>query len=153
MSLIRMRQRRGSSAQWSGTNPILEPGELGFEIDTNNLKIGDGQKTWNNLPYVAEGVLGLKGDDGVPGPAGSKGDKGEPGDKGDQGDPGPTGPKGDKGDSGEQGIQGERGLGSVYQTSSGSIAGDRKVYVADPAVVSSNGSGLVDPVAGDLWFW
>jgi hypothetical protein len=25
--------------------------------------------------------------------------------------------------------------------------------VANPAVVGSNGSGLVDPVAGDLWFW
>lgn len=85
MTLARMKQRRGSSAQWSGTNPILESGELGFEADTNNLKIGDGQKTWANLPYVAQGVVGSKGDDGDQGPAGPKGDDGDQGDPGEEG--------------------------------------------------------------------
>lgn len=42
---------------------------------------------------------------------------------------------------------------TVYQTASGSIAGTRKVFVADPTVVGSTGSGLVGAVAGDLWFW
>ncbi len=42
---------------------------------------------------------------------------------------------------------------TVYPTSSGSIAGTRKVFVADPTVVGSTGSGLVGAVAGDLWFW
>jgi hypothetical protein len=88
MTLIRMKQRRGTSAQWAGTNPILETGELGFESDTNNLKIGDGQRTWANLPYVAQGVVGPKGDDGDQGPIGPSGAKG---DKGNDGSPGEDG--------------------------------------------------------------
>ena len=88
MTLIRMKQRRGTSAQWAGTNPILETGELGFESDTNNLKIGDGQRTWANLPYVAQGVVGPKGDDGDQGPAGPAGPAGATGSPGSPGEDG-----------------------------------------------------------------
>ena len=28
-----------------------------------------------------------------------------------------------------------------------------KIYIADPAVVGTNGSNIEDPSAGDLWFW
>lgn len=47
----RMIQRRGLASQWTAINPILEIGELGFEEDTKKFKIGDGQSTWNILPY------------------------------------------------------------------------------------------------------
>ena len=45
--------RRALASEWSGVNPILLSGEPGVELDTFKLKIGDGFKTWNELPYIA----------------------------------------------------------------------------------------------------
>lgn len=45
--------RRGLAARWAEVNPILAEGEPGFELDTYKLKIGNGEKAWNDLPYVA----------------------------------------------------------------------------------------------------
>jgi len=58
--------RRGSSSEWMLINPILSIGELGFEIDTNKLKIGNGSDTWNNLKYIgsSENVLEVKNNTG-----------------------------------------------------------------------------------------
>ena len=59
-----MQQRRGTAAQWISTNngdgPILAPGEIGFESDTNKFKIGDGINHWVDLTYFVdiESVLG-----------------------------------------------------------------------------------------------
>jgi hypothetical protein len=54
----RMQQRRGTAAQWistnSGNGPVLNPGEIGFESDTNKFKIGDGVNHWLNLDYFAD---------------------------------------------------------------------------------------------------
>lgn len=47
--------RRDTSDNWTNTNPILAQGELGYEIDTNLLKIGDGLTAWTSLPYFASG--------------------------------------------------------------------------------------------------
>lgn len=44
--------RRGSSVQWSAQNPVLSSGELGFETDTNRLKIGNGIENWISLNYI-----------------------------------------------------------------------------------------------------
>jgi hypothetical protein len=53
----RMQQRRGTAAQWVSTNggdgPVLNAGEIGFEIDNNRFKIGDGVNHWVDLPYFA----------------------------------------------------------------------------------------------------
>ena len=50
--------RRDLSSNWASTNPILAQGEPGVELDTNNMKIGDGVKAWNDLAYtVQEGGL------------------------------------------------------------------------------------------------
>lgn len=46
--------RRGSASAWSGANPILSSGEIGFETDTNKLKIGDGTSTWSSLNYFSD---------------------------------------------------------------------------------------------------
>lgn len=43
--------RRGDAARWTEVNPILRPGEPGYELDEGGLKIGDGVTPWNNLPY------------------------------------------------------------------------------------------------------
>jgi hypothetical protein len=47
----RIQLRRGSAQEWSNVNPTLALGELGIEIDTGRIKIGDGVTTWNSLKY------------------------------------------------------------------------------------------------------
>lgn len=44
--------RRGTAATWTSNNPILNAGEIGFETDTNKVKIGDGSTAWTSLAYV-----------------------------------------------------------------------------------------------------
>ena len=44
--------KRGTAARWEELNPILNPGEPGFEMDTFKLKIGNGSTPWRELPYV-----------------------------------------------------------------------------------------------------
>jgi hypothetical protein len=57
----RMQQRRGTAAQWTSANPILNAGEIGYETDTNKFKIGDGTNHWANLIhfYDSASVVGL----------------------------------------------------------------------------------------------
>ena len=54
----RMQQRKGTAEQWistnSGNGPVLNPGEIGFEIDTNKFKIGDGVSHWVDLNYFTD---------------------------------------------------------------------------------------------------
>ena len=45
--------RRGTAAEWAAANPILDEGELGFEIDTGINKVGDGLTAYENLPAYA----------------------------------------------------------------------------------------------------
>jgi hypothetical protein len=47
----RMQQRRGTAAQWVQANPVLHTGEIGFETDTNQFKIGDGVNRWEDIDY------------------------------------------------------------------------------------------------------
>ena len=57
----RIQHRRGTAAQWISTNaglgPILNSGEIGWESDTNKVKIGDGINNWVNLNYFADSNL------------------------------------------------------------------------------------------------
>ena len=50
----RIQIRRDTKAKWADLNPILAAGEIGFEIDNNRLKIGNGITAWNSLPYITE---------------------------------------------------------------------------------------------------
>jgi len=50
----RMQQRRGTAAQWTSANPVLNAGEIGWESDTNKFKIGDGTNHWANIDYFAD---------------------------------------------------------------------------------------------------
>jgi len=46
--------RRGTATQWTTANPVLAAGEVGYETDTGNIKVGTGTAgsgAWNNLPY------------------------------------------------------------------------------------------------------
>ena len=52
MSTVRIQLRRGTVSEWSTTNPILAAGEIGFETNTNKIKVGDGTTHWNSLDYI-----------------------------------------------------------------------------------------------------
>src|SRR5262245_25979406 len=62
MANARIQIRRGNADFWEDENPILFPGEPGYEKDTGRtktggrMKIGDGVTPWKDLPYfVAPG--------------------------------------------------------------------------------------------------
>jgi len=44
--------RRDTAANWASANPVLAQGEPGLDLDTNNLKWGDGSTAWNSLDYA-----------------------------------------------------------------------------------------------------
>ena len=46
-----IQQRRDTAAHWNRVNPILADGEVGYETDTRQRKLGDGITHWNDLPY------------------------------------------------------------------------------------------------------
>jgi hypothetical protein len=52
--------RRGTAAEWAGANPVLSEGEIGFEVDANAFKIGDGVAAWNSLPYAVGSFISGK---------------------------------------------------------------------------------------------
>ena len=63
--------RRATATQWSTAgsgNPTLLSGEIGFETDTNKIKVGTGT-TWNSTPYLF--VTGPTGPTGATGSAGA----------------------------------------------------------------------------------
>jgi hypothetical protein len=47
-----IQQRRGTAAAWTTANPVLAAGEIGYETDTKELKIGDGATAWVSLAYI-----------------------------------------------------------------------------------------------------
>lgn len=46
--------RRDTPQNWTDANPTLAQGELGLELDTWRVKIGDGITAWNDLAYRFE---------------------------------------------------------------------------------------------------
>lgn len=57
----RMQQRRGTASEWTSANPTLAAGEIGFETDTGQFKIGDGTTSWSSLNYFKD-AADLEGD-------------------------------------------------------------------------------------------
>ena len=49
---VNIQLRRGTTAEWVASNPILAEGEVGVETDTKKLKVGDGLTVWASLPYI-----------------------------------------------------------------------------------------------------
>ncbi|ADD81006.1 hyaluronidase [Rhodococcus phage ReqiPoco6] len=49
-----IRHRRASKAQWEALNPVLASGEIGYEMGTNKLKVGDGLTAWKDLTYFID---------------------------------------------------------------------------------------------------
>jgi len=103
----RFELRRNTSSNWTTVNPTLLAGEPGVELDTGQMKIGDGIHTWSDLPYVGTG--GGVGATGVTGPTGHTGSTGRTGPTGITGPTGFTGPTGHTGSTGITGPTGFTG--------------------------------------------
>lgn len=44
--------RRDTAANWASVNPVLAQGELGYELDTRTLRIGDAVTAFTSLPPI-----------------------------------------------------------------------------------------------------
>lgn len=49
---VTLQIRNDAAADWEARNPVLGEGEYGLETDTYLLKIGDGVRDWEHLPYL-----------------------------------------------------------------------------------------------------
>ena len=47
--------KRGQSTTWASKNIVLKDGEPGVELDSHQMKVGDGKTAWKDLPYVGNG--------------------------------------------------------------------------------------------------
>jgi hypothetical protein len=97
---FRIQIRRDTAANWAINNPVLLQAEMGYVIDTNQAKFGNGVDPWNDLEYFAPaGVTGSAGPTGPGGPTGPAG-TGITGPAGSTGSAGPTGSAGSTGPAG-----------------------------------------------------
>lgn len=46
--------RRAKESEWIQKNPILRLGEPAYSTDVNKLKIGDGIRSWLEIPYLLQ---------------------------------------------------------------------------------------------------
>lgn len=52
---VQIQYRKDTAANWTSSNPTLLSGEMGYETDTNRIKVGDGTTAWTSLAYLAVG--------------------------------------------------------------------------------------------------
>lgn len=48
----RIQLRRGTDSQWGAADPVLAPGEPGWDLTAQAMRVGDGVNTWTNLPPI-----------------------------------------------------------------------------------------------------
>lgn len=59
----RIQYRYDTKANWEKFNPVLLKGEVGYEEDGEQYKVGDGVRPWKELPYRGLPCLDQPGDD------------------------------------------------------------------------------------------
>ena len=47
--------RRDTAANWTSTNPVLAQGEVGYDLTSGKMKVGNGTSTWEQLAYFNDG--------------------------------------------------------------------------------------------------
>jgi hypothetical protein len=52
MSGVRNVAVRGTTAEWTSSNPLLKNGEWGLDTTVRRVKIGDGINVWSDLPWL-----------------------------------------------------------------------------------------------------
>lgn len=55
--------RRGTAVSWASANPVLAPGEVGYDTTNNEVRVGDGISPWVELESIV-GTPGAPGADG-----------------------------------------------------------------------------------------
>lgn len=50
---VQQQQKRATEARWQTDNPVLADGEIGVVSPSGRIKVGDGVRAWNSLPYSA----------------------------------------------------------------------------------------------------
>ena len=45
--------RRGSTKSWQSTKTKLAAGQPGYDKEKHKIKVGDGEKSWSDLPYAS----------------------------------------------------------------------------------------------------
>ena len=58
---IRIQLRNDTAENWTSANPVLRKGEMGVEIDTRKIKIGNGTDHWTTLKYSGVDEDTIKG--------------------------------------------------------------------------------------------
>lgn len=48
---VRLQLRQDTTENWNSANPVLLEGEMGYNTDTKQFKIGNGVNSWNTLDY------------------------------------------------------------------------------------------------------
>lgn len=48
---VRLQLRQDTTENWNSANPVLLEGEMGYNTDTKQFKIGNGINSWNTLDY------------------------------------------------------------------------------------------------------
>jgi hypothetical protein len=54
---VQIQLRNDTAAAWTSANPLLAQGEVGLELDTDRIKIGNGVDLWNDRPYADRSAL------------------------------------------------------------------------------------------------
>lgn len=62
----RIQLRRDTAANWTAVNPVLTQGEIGIELNTGRIKIGNGTAAWSSLPYFTLNYNDISGKPVVP---------------------------------------------------------------------------------------
>ena len=53
----RIQLRNDTAENWAAANPVLLKGELGIELDTRKIKVGDGTTNWQSLKYLTDDIV------------------------------------------------------------------------------------------------
>ena len=51
---VQIQWRRDTAANWTSANPVLLSGEVGYETDTGQFKVGNGTTAWTSLSYTVK---------------------------------------------------------------------------------------------------
>lgn len=57
----RIQLRRDTGTNWTSVDPVLAAGEIGVDLTTGQIKIGDGSGTWSELEYYSGSDVDLTG--------------------------------------------------------------------------------------------
>jgi hypothetical protein len=57
----RIQLRRDTTANWTSVDPVLAAAEVGVDLTTGQIKIGDGEASWTELSYYTSSNIDLSG--------------------------------------------------------------------------------------------